>query len=202
MQTAAFCLAAAMACCALGQPVAHRDEAFQVNCTTDVQYAQAVICTGQKSTIPGFPASKTCPGPTLLNLTLDLYQPLGKSNALRPAFVATHSGGYSGGDSTGYKAEMKAACEFFAARGYVAISMNYRLAGQQRLAPVNWTTDEGELHPLLSVLTCFLFSSFCCLQCMPRPIGKGALIRAPNPSIPPCETPRLQSVGSVRMPLR
>ena len=39
-------------------------------------------------------------------------------------------GGYSHGDKEGYKKEMEKACEYFAARGYVAISMTYRLAAQ------------------------------------------------------------------------
>lgn len=60
----------------------------------------------------------------------------------RPAFVAIHSGGYAANNENGDKDEMQIACEHFAARGYVAITMNYRLTNAATgggLAPANWS---------------------------------------------------------------
>lgn len=58
------------------------------------------------------------------SLRLDLYTPAEPGKALRPALVFVHGGGWSGGDKgefTNYAKEM-------AGRGYVAVTVNYRLA--------------------------------------------------------------------------
>jgi acetyl esterase/lipase len=59
------------------------------------------------------------------NLKLDLYQPLGDTLISRPAMVIVHGGGFRSGDkgSTQFR---KLGTEF-AQRGWVAISINYRL---------------------------------------------------------------------------
>ena len=111
----------------------------------------------------------SCSNPHLFNLTLNLYFPVldtgtgtetsptkrskmplatrilnATSAGPRPAFVATHSGGYAAGTPLGFAPtwEMDAACEYFASRGWVSISMDYRLSNPQTggaLAPANWT---------------------------------------------------------------
>lgn len=58
-------------------------------------------------------------------LTLDLYQPGTPAAQPRPAMVVIHGGGWKGGD----KKEGALAALGFVARGYVAISVNYRLSG-------------------------------------------------------------------------
>jgi acetyl esterase/lipase len=91
------------------------------------------------------PAAPGCPKPQVVNLTLDLYTPIG-AEALgpRPALVAIHSGGYVVNGERGFAPsyEMTAACKYFAARGWVAITMIYRMDNGQTgggLAPANWT---------------------------------------------------------------
>lgn len=59
-------------------------------------------------------------------LRLDLYQPQGDTAAARPAVVLVHGGGFVGGDKA--TAQMVQQGQNFARRGYVAVSINYRLA--------------------------------------------------------------------------
>jgi acetyl esterase/lipase len=59
-------------------------------------------------------------------LLLDLYQPQGDPWATRPAFVVVHGGGFVGGSRA--QAQMVSLCSQLARAGYVAISIDYRLA--------------------------------------------------------------------------
>ena len=56
-------------------------------------------------------------------LLLDLYQPAGDDQARRPAIVWVHGGGFRAGD----KAAQAGNATTFAKRGYVTVSINYRL---------------------------------------------------------------------------
>jgi len=65
-------------------------------------------------------------------LRLDLYTPRGDTAAKRPAIVVVHGGGFVGGDkATG---SFRRQCDDFARRGFVAISINYRL--RPRTSPI------------------------------------------------------------------
>jgi acetyl esterase/lipase len=61
-------------------------------------------------------------------LKLDLYLPGEQTPELRPGIVFVHGGGWAGGD----KKEFAPMAEQMAGRGYVAISVNYRLAPKYR----------------------------------------------------------------------
>lgn len=61
-------------------------------------------------------------------LLLDLYVPGEERSALRPGIVFIHGGGWSGGD----KSEFADKAREMAGRGYVAVSVNYRLAPKHR----------------------------------------------------------------------
>jgi len=134
-----------------------------VNVQKGVQYALGVLCNPQPCThgdvscqqpIPDQkPLSPMpgCPHPAVVNLTLDLYTPVG-AEALgpRPGFVATHSGGYAVNNEVGFKGEMDIACRHFASRGFVAITMVYRLTNKQTgggLSPANWSIGAAPLPP-------------------------------------------------------
>jgi acetyl esterase/lipase len=56
-------------------------------------------------------------------LRLDLFQPEGDTRALRPAVIFIHGGGFAFGNRTNERANAQA----FARRGYVAVSISYRL---------------------------------------------------------------------------
>ena len=63
---------------------------------------------------------------------LDLYVP-DNEDTQRPLVVFTHGGGWSGGDKAGTReAEF---CNYFAERGFVCASLNYRLRGDKGTVP-------------------------------------------------------------------
>lgn len=102
------------------QDVRFRDEVFsEVVVTDDVAYGGAVNrWTGLSET-----------------LLLDVYEPLGDTAAARPAVVVVHGGGFKGGSKSGWRPE--AAASAFARRGYVAVSIDYRLAPDRQTVQQN-----------------------------------------------------------------
>ena len=60
------------------------------------------------------------------NLQMDVYQPMGDDNTNRPVVVLAHGGGFVGGFR--YNPAMVRLGENLAKRGYVAVSISYRLA--------------------------------------------------------------------------
>jgi dienelactone hydrolase len=103
-------------------PLRYRDQVFTgVSVTSDLQYGSA-------------PDANSNP----VALKLDLYQPTGDSETLRPALVWVHGGSFSGGDKTNIVPTDVA--HTFAKLGYVVVSINYRLLGSGCVAnPSNCT---------------------------------------------------------------
>ena len=95
----------------------YKDEIFPaVRVTRDIAYGQALDEHGQVEI-----------------LKLDLYEPEGDTEALRPAYVWIHGGGFTGGDKAdALNAEIATR---FAQRGYVAASINYRLREGEYFVP-------------------------------------------------------------------
>ncbi|MGZ4735007.1 MAG: alpha/beta hydrolase, partial [Acidimicrobiia bacterium] len=62
---------------------------------------------------------------TTETLTLDMYTPTGDTKTSRPAIVWVHGGSFSSGDKN--SGELIAESKYFAQRGYVNVSINYRL---------------------------------------------------------------------------
>jgi acetyl esterase/lipase len=88
-------------------PLRYRDVVFpSVGVTRDLVYGSAPDNQGNPVT-----------------LGLDLYQPSGDTVSRRPAVVYVHGGGFSQGDKSG----SAGFATYFAQRGYVAASINYRL---------------------------------------------------------------------------
>ncbi len=90
-------------------PLRYRDAIFSTVTSTDgLTYGTAPDAAGNPET-----------------LTLDMYQPTGDTQTSRPAIVLVHGGGFTSGTSkAGNMVELANA---FAQRGYVAVSINYRL---------------------------------------------------------------------------
>jgi len=87
----------------------YRDVVFGApTVTSNLQYGSAVNSSGVNQA-----------------LLLDLYQPAGDTLTSRPAIVFVHGGGFSGGDKASGVAPVMATD--FAKRGYVTVSINYRL---------------------------------------------------------------------------
>ena len=81
-----------------------------------------------------------------IDLMLDLYEPEG-APAERPAVVLIHGGGFTGG--TRAKPELVDFAYYFVSRGWVAISIDYRVAGDRGTVPASWVEtvqDEVELE--------------------------------------------------------
>ena len=73
------------------------------------------------------------PNPEIVDLKLDLYVPDNDSTH-RPLVVFTHGGGWSGGDKANEnETEL---CNFFAERGFVCASINYRLRRNRGTVPI------------------------------------------------------------------
>ena len=87
----------------------YKDEVFDsVTVTPDIPFGQAIDEYGQPET-----------------LKMDLYEPEGDTEPVRPAFIWVHGGGFTGGDKAdSLNAEIATR---FAKRGYVTASINYRL---------------------------------------------------------------------------
>ncbi|MGZ4757467.1 MAG: carboxylesterase family protein [Acidimicrobiales bacterium] len=91
-------------------PVRYRDAVFaSVTTTSDVVYGTAVDQQGQT-----------------VSLTLDSYLPVGDSVTSRPAIVWVHGGSFSSGDKT--SPELVDEATTFAKKGFVNVSINYRLS--------------------------------------------------------------------------
>jgi len=72
----------------------------------------------------------------VIDLTLDVYEPVGAPDTRKPALVAIHGGGFVNGNAQ--SAPIVAFCETFAARGFVTFSINYRLARSYGSIPADW----------------------------------------------------------------
>src|SRR6478735_7811392 len=90
-------------------PLRYRDSIFDtVTLTSDVTYGSAVTQQGATQT-----------------LKLDVYRPANDTNTHRPAIVWVHGGSFSSGDKT--SGELVDEANVFAKKGYVNVSINYRL---------------------------------------------------------------------------
>lgn len=90
-------------------PLRYRDSIFTtVTVTSDVTYGSAVTQQGVTQT-----------------LKLDVYRPANDTKTQRPAIVWVHGGGFSGGNKT--SGEIVDEATVFAKKGYVNVSIDYRL---------------------------------------------------------------------------
>lgn len=91
-------------------PVRYRDAVFsEVVTTSDVPYAEVTTRGGEPVT-----------------LLADIYQPQGDTFSSRPAMILVHGGSFRFGSKT--SPELVDQARVFAAKGYVVVSINYRLS--------------------------------------------------------------------------
>jgi para-nitrobenzyl esterase len=108
---------------ALASPVVRRDATYRVRVSTQV-YGQ-----GLRHTVWG--GGTTTP----VDLQADVFEPEGAPPG-RPALLIIHGGGFTGGSRT--QAELRSFAEYFTSRGWVSVSIDYRLAGDRGTVPANW----------------------------------------------------------------
>lgn len=117
-------------------PVVFPDARFEIQEHLNITYAQGVTCSGPDA------RSDSCANHTVVDLQLDMYMPVGAEDwGPRPALVAFHSGAYTHGDRNGTHLALHAACEHFASRGFIAMTVDYRMLTDESvgLAPANWS---------------------------------------------------------------
>jgi len=107
-------------------PVVYHDAQFTVGVTSNVVYGR-----GLTHTALGVGAG------TPVDLTLDVYRPTAAATTPRPAIVIIHGGSFRGG--TSLNGGIVDAARYYAARGWVAFSINYRLADDYGTVPANWS---------------------------------------------------------------
>ena len=101
------------------------ESTFDVEVTRDVVYAQ-----GQSHSEWGSDDAET------IDLLLDVYEPVRSDDGLLPAVVMIHGGGFTGGSKD--HAAMSGMAQQFAERGWVAYSIDYRLAGDHGTLPADY----------------------------------------------------------------
>jgi predicted esterase len=72
---------------------------------------------------------------SIMDLKLDVYKPANNTKK-KPAILLIHGGGFSGGDKSDINIVNLA--NYFASRGWVAFSINYRLQGDKGTVPIEW----------------------------------------------------------------
>jgi para-nitrobenzyl esterase len=110
-------------------PVVYREAEFAVEVTRDVVYGQGLSHSSAGSS-----------SAVAMELTLDVYEPAGAPGP-RPAIVLIHGGGFRSG--TSQNGAFVTAGHYFAERGWVAFSINYRLSGDNGTAPAGWAGSDA-----------------------------------------------------------
>ncbi len=82
------------------------------------------------------------------DLLLDVYEPIGAPGALKPVLLIVHGGGFVGGSPT--QGQLVQWANYYAARGFVCFSIDYRVAKHHGTLPANWPADAAEVHPGMS----------------------------------------------------
>jgi len=113
-------------------PTVHLDPTFEVQVTEAVVYGKALVHGEWGAT------------GTAVDLTLDVYEPIDDGDAPHPAIIVIHGGGFRSNHSqTG---SFPGISEYFASRGWVAVSINYRLSQEHGTFPADWPEGRGAVY--------------------------------------------------------
>lgn len=80
-----------------------------------------------------------------IDLTLDVFKPANNTQK-KPAILLIHGGGFVGGTKS--DANIVNLANYFASRGWVALSINYRLLGHKGTVPAQWLQYAQNSVPL------------------------------------------------------
>ncbi len=110
----------------------YAEPTFEVAVTEDVVYGQALSHENW-----GSDSAET------MDLLLDVYEPVRSDDAVMPAIVMIHGGGFNGGSkSTRWISEW---APWFAERGWVVYSIDYRVSGDHGTLPTDYPELPAEL---------------------------------------------------------
>lgn len=124
------------------RPVVRAASTYAVQVDRDIRFADGLGFNGQID------------DPVAIPLLLDLYYPINTSPS-RPVFLFIHGGGFQGGTKT--KPEIVEMGQYFAARGWVFASMDYRTTEDldtvfTGIAPPEWISFANQNATNLSVV--------------------------------------------------
>ncbi|SHK32938.1 alpha/beta hydrolase [Fibrobacter sp. UWH4] len=118
----------------------YKDRMFDVSVERDVVYASGVKHLKKLNTISlglltyaimndGMPVYlyENETDLTSVNLHMDIYKPKNDSEKKRPAVLVMHGGAFAAGSKNDYDQHSITYCDSLAARGYVAVAVEYRL---------------------------------------------------------------------------
>lgn len=111
-----------------GIPIVTANSSFAVWIDEDITYAEGLAHNGSSSS------------PFSIPLSLDIYYP-DNSSINRPVYMFIHGGGFKGGTKT--KPEIIAMANYYASRGWVFASIDYRTT--EELGSINGFTQEQVL---------------------------------------------------------
>ncbi len=104
-------------------PTVFESETFEVR-TSTVEYGQGLTHDNWDGD-----------NPEAMSLELDVYEPIGAPDN-RPVIAIIHGGAFKEGDKS--DTQYQALGNYFASRGWVAFSINYRLEGDKGSVPQEW----------------------------------------------------------------
>lgn len=84
-----------------------------------------------------------------MDLIVDVYEPIGAPPTDKPALIIVHGGGFKIGSPT--ERPLQTWAHFFAARGFVCFSIDYRVAKFYGSIPGDWPTDPASVHPSMDI---------------------------------------------------
>lgn len=97
---------------------------YEVLFEEDIEYAEGLSHTSLNS-----------PNSTAIPLKLDVYSPVNEANN-RPLFMFIHGGAFANGSKQQFA--IRNIADFYASRGWVFVSIDYRLLGDLGTVPVEW----------------------------------------------------------------
>ena len=123
-------------------PTVKRNTTYDVNLTEDINYAEGLSHNSWNSA-----------NSAIMPLYMDSYVPVNNLRN-RPLLMLIHGGGFSGGSKQ--QEALVAMANYYAARGFVVFSIDYRLKGDKGTIPQEWidattNVDPAELDQLYAM---------------------------------------------------
>jgi para-nitrobenzyl esterase len=116
----------------------HLSAVYWVNTTGQVVYAQGLTHSTWGSD-----------DGVAMDLTLDIYEPIGAPAEHKPALIVVHGGGFKIGSPI--ELPLVDWAHYFAARGFVVFSVGYRVAKFYGTIPADWPTDPSSVHDSMDI---------------------------------------------------
>ena len=118
-----------------GTPIVTAEASYSIIVDSDITYAKGL--SYERGTV------------LEKELQLDVYHPDNNANN-RPVYMFVHGGGFTGGDKQ--KGSITDIADYYASRGWVFVSINYRLAGDigidpTGIAPQEWIDQVTNSNP-------------------------------------------------------